>query len=154
MEQNKLSWCNWSIADLTETSAALSPGASATGGWPVSQLKPSGALIRGKIREGNGMLATTVPSHTNTPVQFSLGQNYPNPFNPGTSFKFRVPSSGLVTLKVYDVLGREVTTLVNEVRAPGAYTVRWDASSFSSGVYFYKLEAGNFSQTRKLLLLK
>ena len=154
MEQNKLSWCNWSIADLTETSAALPPGASATGGWPVSQLKPSGALIRGKIREGNGMLTTTVQSHTNAPVQFNLCQNYPNPFNPGTSFEFQVPGYGLVTLSVYDLFGRQVATLVNEVRPPGAYTVRWDASSLSSGVYFYKLAAGDFTQTRKLLLLK
>jgi hypothetical protein len=139
---------------LTETSAALPPGASATGSWPVSQLKPSGALIRGKIREGNGTLTTRVLSHANAPVEFALYQNYPNPFNPGTSFEFRVPSSGLVTLSVYDLLGREIATLVNEVRAPGAYTERWDASSLSSGVYFYKLEAGNFTQTRKLLLLK
>jgi len=85
---------------------------------------------------------------------FSLEQNYPNPFNPSTSIKFTVPSSEFVSLKVYDVLGNEVTTLVNEQKAPGVYEVRFDAGDLSSGVYIYKLQAGNFTQTRKLMLMK
>ena len=85
---------------------------------------------------------------------YNLEQNYPNPFNPSTTIKFSVPTSELVTLKVYDVLGNEVTTLVNEQRAPGTYEVRFNAGSLASGVYVYKLQAGNFTQTRKLMLMK
>jgi len=85
---------------------------------------------------------------------FNLEQNYPNPFNPSTSIKFSVPSSEFVTLKVYDVLGNEITTLVNEQKAPGTYEVRFDAGNLASGMYVYSLKAGNFTQTRKLLLMK
>ena len=85
---------------------------------------------------------------------FSLEQNYPNPFNPSTSIKFSVPSSEFVSLKVYDVLGNEVSTLVNEQKAPGNYEVRFEAGNLASGVYIYTLKAGNFTQTRKLMLMK
>jgi hypothetical protein len=88
------------------------------------------------------------------PTAFRLYQNYPNPFNPVTNFKFTIVNSQLTILKVYDVLGREVATLVNEVKQPGAYAVQWDASGVASGVYFYRLQAGGFVQTKKLLLLK
>jgi len=88
------------------------------------------------------------------PEQFELLQNYPNPFNPNTAIEFRVPSRELVRLKVYDLLGREVVTLVNEVREPGKYRERFDAASLSSGVYVYRLEAGSISLTKKMLLIK
>jgi hypothetical protein len=85
---------------------------------------------------------------------FSLEQNYPNPFNPSTSIKFSIPTSEFVTLKVYDVLGNEMATLVNEQKAPGTYEVRFEAGDLASGVYVYRLQAGNFTQTRKLMLMK
>ncbi|MBI4535755.1 MAG: T9SS type A sorting domain-containing protein [Ignavibacteriae bacterium] len=88
------------------------------------------------------------------PTQFRLEQNYPNPFNPRTSFKFTVPSSKWVTLKVYDLLGREVETLVNEAKEPGTYEVVWDAVNMSSGVYFCRMTAGSFSETTKLIFLR
>jgi hypothetical protein len=88
------------------------------------------------------------------PEAFSLSQNYPNPFNPTTNFQFSIASLQLTILKVYDVLGREVATLVNEVKPPGEYTVWWDATGVPSGVYFYRLTAGAFSETRKLILLR
>ncbi len=92
------------------------------------------------------------------PASFSLGQNYPNPFNPTTTIEFRIQSSELrtqkVSLQVYDVLGRPVATLVNGVKHPGTHMVQWDASGFGSGVYFYRLQAGEFVSTRKMLLLK
>ena len=88
------------------------------------------------------------------PASFSLSQNYPNPFNPTTNFEFRIANREPVSLKVFDVLGRDVATLVNEVRSAGVYTVHWDASSLPSGVYFYRLQAGGFIQTKKMLLLK
>jgi hypothetical protein len=85
---------------------------------------------------------------------FNLEQNYPNPFNPSTSIKFSVPTSEFVTLKVYDILGNEVATLVNEQKAVGSYEVRFDAGNLASGMYIYTLKAGNFTQTKKLMLMK
>ncbi|MFH2031588.1 MAG: T9SS type A sorting domain-containing protein, partial [Bacteroidota bacterium] len=88
------------------------------------------------------------------PQKFSLSQNYPNPFNPHTVIKFQVPSSKFIKLQVYDILGREIHTLVNGEYKPGNYSVDFNAEGLSSGVYFYKLSAGNFSQTKKMILLR
>jgi photosystem II stability/assembly factor-like uncharacterized protein len=88
------------------------------------------------------------------PIRYQLAQNYPNPFNPTTYFQFSIVNCQLTVLKVYDVLGREVTTLVNEVKQPGNYAVSWDASAMPSGIYFYRLTAGNFIETKKLILMK
>ena len=85
---------------------------------------------------------------------YRLEQNYPNPFNPTTNITYVLPKAENVSLKVYDVLGREVATLVNEVKPAGAYTVPFNASSLASGVYFYKLQAGSFVQTKKMMLVK
>ena len=99
------------------------------------------------------------------PRQFALYQNYPNPFNPTTRITFSLPSFGsnhakgrdgvgLVSLKIYDLLGREVATLVNERLSPGTYAREWNATGMPSGVYFYRLSTPNFVQTRKLVLLR
>ncbi len=88
------------------------------------------------------------------PEQFSLEQNYPNPFNPTTNFGFRIVNFGLVTLKVFDVLGREVETLINESLLPGSYETTFDATGLASGVYIYRLTSGNRSLSRKLLITK
>lgn len=88
------------------------------------------------------------------PVVFQLFQNYPNPFNPVTKIKYSIASAVSVTLKIYDVLGREVKTLVNENKIPGEYTAIFNGGRLSSGIYFYSLRAGNFFKTRKLMLLK
>jgi len=99
---------------------------------------------------------TSVDDGTNGGVrrEFALMQNYPNPFNPSTSIKYQIPNSMYVTLKICDVLGREVATLVNEVKEPGMYTVHWNADGLASGVYFYRLNAGDFILTRKLIVLR
>jgi hypothetical protein len=89
-----------------------------------------------------------------SPNEFALEQNYPNPFNPSTSIKYALKSRQFVQIKIYDVLGNEVTTLVNEEKQPGVYEVEFNASELSSGTYIYKLTAGNFSAIRKMLLLK
>jgi hypothetical protein len=91
---------------------------------------------------------------SNIPTNYGLDQNYPNPFNPNTVISYKLPVNSFVLLKIYDLLGREVATLVNEERTAGSYGVQWNAERFSSGVYFYKLEAGSFSQTRKLMLIR
>ncbi len=97
---------------------------------------------------------TSVLQEDKQPASFRLYQNYPNPFNPTTVIGFDVPSSGFVSLKIYDVLGREVRTLVDKVEEPGSYSVSFDASSLPSGVYFYRLVAGNQTKVRKMLLVK
>ncbi|MCX6142658.1 MAG: T9SS type A sorting domain-containing protein, partial [Ignavibacteriales bacterium] len=88
------------------------------------------------------------------PTEFSLSQNYPNPFNPTTEIVFSVSVAVKATLRIYDMLGREITTLVDEVKSPGRYTLRWDAGKSASGVYFYRLIAGDFVQTRRLTFIK
>ncbi len=93
-------------------------------------------------------------SSTEIPKAFSVHQNYPNPFNPSTKIVYRVKSRESISLRVFDVLGREVATLVDEVKEPGEYPVTLDASHLSSGVYFYRLQIGQFMETRKLVLLR
>lgn len=88
------------------------------------------------------------------PGDFRLNQNYPNPFNPVTKIEFSVPRSSHVRISVFDVMGREVMTLVNERMAPGKYEANWDASAFSSGVYFYRMSAEGFVETRKMMVVK
>jgi hypothetical protein len=107
-------------------------------------------------------MVTGMQSDETLPLEFRLSQNYPNPFNPATNLEFRVAGLEVVSLKVHDVLGREVATLVNDVRPAGVYTVRWDASAFPSGVYFYRLSVGDgstnsargFVETQKMILAK
>jgi len=96
----------------------------------------------------------TVTKTEKLPTDFTLLQNYPNPFNPSTKIEFQIPVSRLVNLKVYDVLGREVKTLIIEEMQPGNYTIDFDASGLSSGIYFYSLNAGDFVSTKKMILLK
>jgi photosystem II stability/assembly factor-like uncharacterized protein len=88
------------------------------------------------------------------PKEFSLSQNYPNPFNPTTHFVFRIADFGFVKLLIYDALGREITSLVNEELNPGTYEVPWDAGNYPSGVYYYRLTTQNFTDTKKLILVK
>ncbi len=90
------------------------------------------------------------------PRAFVLEQNYPNPFNPSTVIGYRVKGSGygVVTLKVCDILGRDVAVLVNEKKVPGSYEVKFDGSHLSSGVYFYRLNTEQFVETRKMILMK
>ncbi|MGA7160858.1 MAG: SMP-30/gluconolactonase/LRE family protein [Bacteroidota bacterium] len=88
------------------------------------------------------------------PQSYRLYANYPNPFNPETTITFRLAVNSMVTLDVYDLLGREIALLVNDERAAGTHTVRWDASQFSSGLYFYRLRAGSFDETKKMVLIR
>jgi hypothetical protein len=88
------------------------------------------------------------------PCVFTLDQNFPNPFNPSTQIDFSIPKSSHVTLKIYNVLGKEVVTLVEGTRVAGTYTATWNAQSCPSGIYFYRFKAGSFTETKKLVLLK
>ena len=98
--------------------------------------------------------STNIAEELTKPAEFALYQNYPNPFNPSTKISWQSPVSSRQTLKIFDVLGREVATLVNEEKPAGTYEVTWNAADQPCGVYFYQLRAGNYTATKKLLLLK
>ncbi len=112
--------------------------------------QPAGSLMWWNV----SVLGVEKPALHSTPETFSLDQNYPNPFNPSTHLSYTVGHAGFVSLKVYDLLGREVATLVNETMQPGSYTAQWNASGVSSGVYLYKMESGSFVSTKKMILMK
>jgi len=102
---------------------------------------------------------TDVPNGTETPTNYSLSQNYPNPFNPSTIINYSLPTNSLVRLVIYDLLGREVKTLINSEKNSGTYQVQWNGdnnfgSKVSSGTYIYMIRSGDFNQARKLILLK
>ena len=99
-----------------------------------------------------GVTAVNDPIYN--PSTFTLSQNYPNPFNPNTTIRYSVQKRSLVTLSIYNILGQSVKTLVNDVKAPGVYEASFDGASLPSGTYFYRLTAGNYSQTKKMVLLK
>lgn len=88
------------------------------------------------------------------PSKYSLEQNYPNPFNPVTRIKYSVPSEGYVSLAVFNMLGEKVQQLVDETKSPGTYTIDWNAKDFTSGIYLYTIRSGNYTESKKLTLLK
>ena len=102
----------------------------------------------------NGTVDVRSEEETTAPKEFSLSQNFPNPFNPVTIISYQLPETGFVTLKVYDILGNKVVTLVNDEKPTGSYNVSFDASKLPSGVYYYKMRAGNYVETKKMMLLK
>ncbi len=112
--------------------------------YQIRQIDLDGNIVFSEILNLNGM----------GDIDFVLTQNYPNPFNPSTIISFVIPKSSFVTLKIYDVLGKEISNLVNEELIPGSYTKIWNAENLSSGVYFYTLKAGNFNQTKKMVLVR
>lgn len=103
---------------------------------------------------GCGGTITEVKNVSTVPADYSLSQNYPNPFNPTTKINFSIPKNGIVTLKVYDILGKEVATLVNGEKTAGSYIVDFNASNLASGVYFYRIEVNGFSEVKRMMLVK
>jgi hypothetical protein len=102
----------------------------------------------------DSILNNVKPTNSETPTEFALSQNFPNPFNPTTKIDFKLKQSGLTTLKVYDMLGREVETLVNGELQAGSYQVDFDGRGLASGVYFYRLNSGSFVETKKMMVTK
>jgi hypothetical protein len=100
------------------------------------------------------MITSVERLSTDLPTDFSLGQNYPNPFNPVTTIKYELPRESKTTLKVFNALGQEIATLVDEQKQPGRYEVQWNAENFPSGVYFCRLQAGSFAQAKTLVVIK
>lgn len=112
-------------------------------------------VLMAKILNYFGITTSIVRRHeTEMPSEFLLEQNYPNPFNPRTTIRFNIPVAGFTSLKIFDVLGKEIATLVNEHLPAGRYTVQWNAAGYSSGMYFYRLESNNLSMTKKLIVTK
>ncbi len=114
----------------------------------------NGAVSLDKKTSSFALMLTNSKDITKTPTVFQLEQNYPNPFNPSTTINYSVPKTSVVTIKVYDVLGKEITTLVNDEKTSGNYKVEFDGSKLTSGIYFYRMQAGNIVKTKKLILLK
>jgi hypothetical protein len=115
-------------------------------GWTVEKWKYNGTLP--------SFLTSVEPVEGLQPTGYTLSQNYPNPFNPTTTIEFSLPQSAFVTLKVYDVLGQEVALLANETKAAGAYRATFDAHNIPSGTYFYSLQAGSYSEVKRMVILK
>lgn len=117
----------------------------------------SGRLtIEKYLSDKYNIVITGVDNYQNKsiPESFDLYQNYPNPFNPSTNIKYSIPKSSLISIKVYDIIGNEIKTLVNEEKQIGTYELTWNAANLPSGVYFYRIQAGSFVETKKMILLK
>lgn len=97
---------------------------------------------------------TKIENENRIPLSFELSQNYPNPFNPITKINFSIPMKSQVRLIIYNILGQEIETLINEYREPGRYVVDWNANKFPNGIYLYRLKAGDYVETKKLILQK
>jgi len=121
-------------------------------GGPTSS--PVARYLKMALDYVDQLLVNTGNESSMIPSVFSLSQNYPNPFNPTTKINFAVPKQSFVSIKVFDVTGREVANLVNDMKAPGYHTVDFNASSFASGVYFYRIEAADFKDTKRMMLIK
>lgn len=167
---DKLMYCS---ASNTTPSTFLAPTQISQNppGWSLINYKPSiieylnvsgdlapiwvGITGSSKKLYMNRLFATKIRNNeTEVPAKYFLGQNYPNPFNPTTKINFAIPKSGLVMIKVYDIAGREMAEIVNQVLTSGSYTVDFDGAILSSGAYFYKITSGNFTETKKMLLIR
>jgi len=132
-------------------------GNTYTGCWGVYKF-PSGKIAASDMKTGLYVLkvgnSVGVNEYNSLVNDYRLNQNYPNPFNPVTTISYELPSSGFVKLEIFDMLGNTITTLVNEKQNTGRYDINWNAAGYSSGIYFYKLSAGEFKDTKRMILLK
>lgn len=136
----------------------------APGNWMVKSVIPSARINLSPVGFGSfplpGLLTEIMSEITNVqtdegmPPVYLLRQNYPNPFNPATTIKFQIPNSGFVGLKVYDILGNEIVTLLDEEKTTGSYEIEFTGNGLSSGIYYYRLQAGNYMDTKKMILIK
>jgi hypothetical protein len=128
---------------------------------PGYALYPAQGTLRNDMGAYGGSYATSWDVTTSVKINssalpeiYELYQNYPNPFNPSTTISFLLPSKSFVSLKIFDLLGREAATIVSEEMSVGSYSRQWNAANMSSGIYFYRLQAGSFIETKKLILIK
>jgi hypothetical protein len=142
---------NYEYDPITNTLTFSAPDYSGEGTLTVTVTDSDGGSLEFSIVI---VVILQVSNEVEKPMEFALQQNYPNPFNPATSINFTLPTSSLVNLQVYNLQGQEVATLINENLSSGAHTVSFDASQLSSGVYIYRIQAGEFMQTKKMMLIK
>jgi hypothetical protein len=140
--------------DVIFNSTGLTPNTTYTGNLNIGSNDPLRPVKTVRVKLNVGPTGVQSSSLTGIPESFELKQNYPNPFNPSTRISYALPVGGFVTLKIYNILGKEVATLVNEVRSAGYFESVFDASALASGLYFYKIEAGDFKETKRMLLVK
>ena len=115
----------------------------------------AGTALNGGVWRRSLSDITSTEEHTTVlPSRFNLSQNYPNPFNPSTTFRYSIPNESKVIIKVYDILGKEITTLLNEEKSAGSYEVDFNAVNLPSGVYFYQLKVGEYTNTKTMILIK
>jgi hypothetical protein len=124
------------------------------GGIDVGAAWVGGSAAGRKVYWNRFLLTKTGNNETQTPATYKLSQNYPNPFNPTTNINFSISKAGFVNIKVFDILGREVATMVSQEMNPGNYNYRFDAKNLASGLYFYKLEVNGFSEVKKMTVVK
>ncbi len=147
----------WSNRVKPEVVMGNFTGSPVNGNWTIRVTDDAGSDVGTLMGWGlrfNSSVTTVSPISSNVPGEYKLHQNYPNPFNPVTNINFDIPKAGLVSIKVYDITGREISTLVNQSMEAGSFNVEFDASSIASGTYFYKIQAGNFTDVKKMMLVK
>ncbi len=156
VDSNLVTDGNGSVIIMGTPTINLSPGDSTVLYFAVAYGDSESAMM-GSMSDAISKYQTITDvrnENLSVPLNYSLSQNYPNPFNPSTRISFSIPKQELVTLKVYNLLGEEVTTIVNSQLNPGKYNVELNANKFSSGIYFYTINAGNFTSTKKMILIK
>ncbi len=158
-QTSKVEWSSFNLGfgvpSSTNTQLCSAIGQSFVGATQNASVQViSGFLVHPFIAGVKTAVEEKAPEESQLPTSYELEQNYPNPFNPSTTIAFALPKPSEVTLKIFDAFGREVATLVEGKLPAGRHEVVLDASPFSSGVYFYRLHAGKFAQTRRLLLVK
>ena len=146
---------NWTVIDTTGADTVMYTDTGLTVGrtyeWRVYAFNTAGNSGYSNIVSS---LITGIAGNSSLPEKYAMHQNYPNPFNPTTKIKFDIPKNGIVKLTVHDVLGRQVSTLVNNDLTAGRYEVEWSAGGYSSGIYFYRIEAEGFVETKRMMLVK
>lgn len=156
LEQNKISWCNWSIADKAETASALTPGASGLGGWSESQITASGKLVRDKTLKLNTLTDIKFEDVKKTDDNLKLNSihNYPNPFNSSTTIKFSLNKNSRIKMDVYNMLGENIINLLDNQLEKGEYSFSVNFKDFPSGNYLVSYQTEEINNVLKLQLIK
>jgi hypothetical protein len=153
-QNSQVSWSSFNggfgVSNSGDTKVTSSAGIPFAG----SSANGSSSILSGFLANHSLLITDIEYDQEIIPTVYKLNQNYPNPFNPSTIINYQIPEGGFVSLKIYDILGNEISTLVNEEKAVGNYKATFDASKLASGVYIYQLKAANFVDTKKMILLR